>query len=100
MPNTKSLAAAEPAKSGMADTRPRLIQLYQRWRELDGEGNYKAMVLGEARRYEEALVCFEELLTELNPSNRFAWYGKGIAFESLRRVQEAQACYARAAELA
>jgi tetratricopeptide (TPR) repeat protein len=93
------------AKSEVARDRPieESLHCFDRALELDQNLEiawyYKAMVLSDAHRDEEALSCIEALLEELNPGNPFAWQLRGIILENLRRSREAQACYAQAANV-
>lgn len=58
------------------------------------EGN----ALFDLKRYEEALAAHEQAI-RLDPNYALAYYGKGVALESLGKKTEAQQAYARARQL-
>jgi len=58
----------------------------------------KGIVLENMGDHEEALNAFDSVL-ELDPSNMIAMQGKGTALQSLGRISEAEAAFAKAKEL-
>jgi tetratricopeptide (TPR) repeat protein len=58
----------------------------------------KGASLGELRRVEEALDCFDRALA-LNPRLAELWHNKGNALYKLGRVEEALDCFDRALAL-
>ena len=54
-------------------------------------------LVGKARRYEEALTHLEALIA-LRPGYSHAWRLKGLALESLQRLDEAEVAYHKALE--
>ena len=60
--------------------------------------NNKGIALGELKRYEEAIECFDKAI-ELNPNDPWYWYNKGVALSELKRYEEEIECYDRAIEL-
>lgn len=59
---------------------------------------YKAMLLGRLEKNEEALQCFEKVIS-LKSTNAHAWSGKGLILELLGKAEEALKSYNRALEL-
>lgn len=60
---------------------------------------YKGLYLGRLNRPEEAIVCFDWILTQLCPENKWAWQAKGLELAVLRRREEALQCYVHGLKL-
>jgi Flp pilus assembly protein TadD len=58
----------------------------------------KGRVLEMMGDYEGAIIAFDRAL-ELDPSNMIAMQEKGVALQSLGRISEAEAAFAKAKEL-
>ena len=75
----KSLAAIEEA-----------LKIYS-----DGVNSFlnKSDILVHLGRYEEAIKCYDEIITKLDPKKVDAWYNKGSALDKLGKYNEAIQCY-------
>ncbi len=58
----------------------------------------KGTRLLEDAKYDEALECFDKVLS-LDPKNTRAWNQKGVALRSLGRYDEAIECFNRSLEI-
>lgn len=59
----------------------------------------KGLSFLEDGKYEDALDCFEKILSS-NPNNSDIWNKKGVALRSLGRYDEAIECFNKALEIA
>jgi tetratricopeptide (TPR) repeat protein len=57
----------------------------------------KGIVLLEARKYEKAYKCFEDII-KINPELKKAWLNRGIAARGMMNYEEERKCYDRALE--
>jgi tetratricopeptide (TPR) repeat protein len=58
----------------------------------------KGSVLADLGRYDEAVQCFEKILS-VEPNNAQAWRLKGMAFERLGLRKDARKCFDRVSKL-
>ena len=56
------------------------------------------MKLAELGRFEEAAESYEYAI-RIDPGNKLAWYGKGLAVGHLGRQEDALECYERSLEI-
>ena len=59
----------------------------------------KGNFLNQVGRYEEAIKCYDEIITKLDPKAVDAFNNKGWALNKLGRYPEAIKCYDKALEL-
>ncbi len=60
---------------------------------------YFGLALNRCGRHEDALQCFDHVITSLNPENHWAWYGKGLTLDDMNNPEGAERCYAEATRL-
>ena len=57
----------------------------------------KGFCLNEMKRYDEAIICFDRVISIENNKNSEnyvnAWYNKGRSFIALNKLEEALACF-------
>jgi tetratricopeptide (TPR) repeat protein len=53
----------------------------------------KGMILDEKGQYQEAIKCYDEIITKLDPKYVIAWNNKGIVLGKLQQYKEEIKCY-------
>ena len=59
---------------------------------IDALGN-KGIALNKLGQHEEAIKCYDEIITKLDPKHLLAWLYKGVALSKLGQSEEAIKCY-------
>ena len=63
------------------------------------EWYHEGISLKSLGKHEEAISCFDTLISVFEFEDSDKWYNKGIALEKLGKDEEAEQCFAKAKEL-